>query len=207
MRKTVISLLAAGALACGGIAFAQTPPPPPPPGGHWQGHDKPITRAEAKAHAIAMFKRLDVNHDGKLNRQDIIAHEHDVFNRIDTNHDGKISFDEFMAARERKQDMERMERMHHKGGHRMGMQHHWNAAGFKKMIARLDTNHDGSVSQDEFVDAAMKRFDKVDTNHDGVISPAERRAAMMKMRQYRKSHTDFGHQGWKAPPPPPPPAN
>jgi len=37
----------------------------------------------------------------------------------------------------------------------------------------IDTNHDGSISRDEFLAAEKKRFDEFDTNHDGKIDAKE----------------------------------
>ena len=37
----------------------------------------------------------------------------------------------------------------------------------------IDTNHDGSISREEFLAAEKKRFDEFDTNHDGKIDAKE----------------------------------
>lgn len=68
----------------------------------------------------------------------------------------------------------------HHGGPRGGM-----------MMEEADTNHDGSVSQAEFVAAALKRFDAEDANHDGKVTPEERQAA-------RKAHMDERKARWDA---------
>lgn len=43
----------------------------------------------------------------------------------------------------------------------------------KGYFDKKDTNKDGALSQDEFVNAKMKRFDRQDTNKDGTITKDE----------------------------------
>jgi Ca2+-binding EF-hand superfamily protein len=47
----------------------------------------------------------------------------------------------------------------------------------EQMIARLDSNHDGKVSADEFRAPELAKFNRIDANHDGVVSPDEIKAA------------------------------
>ena len=37
----------------------------------------------------------------------------------------------------------------------------------------MDTNHDGSISKDEYTAAAAKAFDEADLNHDGMLTQQE----------------------------------
>jgi hypothetical protein len=41
------------------------------------------------------------------------------------------------------------------------------------MFEMMDTNHDGSVSKDEFTAHHTARFDKMDANHDGSVNKEE----------------------------------
>lgn len=50
-------------------------------------------------------------------------------------------------------------------------------------MARLDTNHDGKVSRQEWLAAAQRRFDAMDTNHDGVLDRQELQQARSAMRE------------------------
>lgn len=50
------------------------------------------------------------------------------------------------------------------------------------MMAMADANHDGVVTKDEFMAAAMKHFDQADANHDGKVTAEERQAAHEKMK-------------------------
>lgn len=45
------------------------------------------------------------------------------------------------------------------------------------MFDRLDTNHDGVITKDEFQADVAARFARLDTNHDGKVSAEERAAA------------------------------
>ena len=45
------------------------------------------------------------------------------------------------------------------------------------MFDRLDTNHDGVITKEEFQADVAARFARLDTNHDGKVSPEERAAA------------------------------
>jgi hypothetical protein len=79
----------------------------------------------------------------------------------------------------------------------MGGEHRGRMMG---MMARMaDTNHDGAVSRDEFVAAALQRFDRMDANKDGTVTPDERQAAHADMRQHM--HDRMGGEGMAPPPP------
>ena len=57
-------------------------------------------------------------------------------------------------------------------------------------MLKMDTNHDGKISRDEFRAASEKRseehFKRMDANGDGFIDKAEMQAAVEKMREHRK---------------------
>lgn len=55
------------------------------------------------------------------------------------------------------------------------------AAQFKN----LDTNHDGVITEQEFIADRMKLFDAADTNGDGVVTRAEIRALAISEFQSR----------------------
>jgi hypothetical protein len=64
-----------------------------------------------------------------------------------------------------------------------GMHGRGGPGGMMAMAEQADTNHDGAISQAEFMAAAMKRFDAEDTNHDGKVTKEERQAS----REARKA--------------------
>ena len=170
--------------------------------------DKSVTRAEASAHASAMFDKLDANHDGKIDPADREAKMLERFRKLDADGNGSISQAEFLAAHARKM-----------GGHGMG--HDRDGGGMKDggmkdhamgkdrqgrrempmmgmvMLKMADTNHDNAVSRAEFVGAAMAHFDAADANHDGNLTPQERRTAMQAMHAKMKAMRKMGgmHEG------------
>ena len=58
------------------------------------------------------------------------------------------------------------------------------------VLARFDTNQDGSISKDEWTAAGRpaERFDIVDADHDGKVSVAELTQAMAKMQGQRPAN-------------------
>ena len=67
-------------------------------------------------------------------------------------------------------------------------------------FGKADADGDRSVTQAEFVAAALQRFDAMDTNKDGKVTPEERRAAHEKMRAEWKARK--GERGGPDAPPP-----
>lgn len=205
--KTSLVALGAALAAFAGVAYAHQhlPPAGDPMGGGT------VTRAEAQDKAAAMFARLDANGDGKLDPADREAMMAKRFDAMDANHDGQLSKQEFLAAHQRMpggpgrdgppmggpgmagHDMEGhgMEGPG-KGPRMMGHGMRGGMGGMGRMAAMADTNGDHAISRDEFMAAAMKRFDAADANRDGKLTPEERKAAMragMKaMREHRMDH-------------------
>ena len=166
--------------------------------------DGVLTRAEAEAHAKAMFVKLDVNKDGKLDQADRAARHAEkraqMFDRLDVNKDGSISkaeWDQADAARQAKRaewkakrgeragapgnGAERHAMRGHHGGKRGGHGGHGGPGGWMK----ADANGDKAISQAEFVAGALARFDRMDANKDGKVTAEERQAMRQAMRDKR----------------------
>jgi len=178
-------------------------------GGHDPFGDATITRAEAQAKAAEMFGRLDVNGDGRTDAADRTAAMGKRFDAMDANHDGMLSKQEFLDAHQKKTGQKRMGAMagpDHPAEHRMGrgMGHGMGAMRGMKMLRQADTNGDKAVSRDEFIAAALKRFEAADANHDGKLTPEERRTAMRQMMGHHGSAGmgRMDHDMGDMPPPP-----
>ena len=55
---------------------------------------------------------------------------------------------------------------------------------------KLDTNHDGFVSKDEYLREASERFDLADTNHDGKLSKEEAETFFMRVKRLKREIDD-----------------
>lgn len=154
-----------------------------------------LSRAEAQASATQRFALLDANKDGKLDQADGEARRVALFDRLDTDRSGQLSRAEF-AARPAfaagadgaaKTDRDSRPGRHwggrgrgHRGGH----------PGF------ADADKDGAVSQAEFTQAALRRFDASDANKDGNVTKEERQAH----RQHGRGDKRGKHEGHGTPP-------
>jgi hypothetical protein len=210
MRKLTLTLLAgAAALAVGSAACAQDGPAPAPAQG--------MTRAQVEQRTAAAFDKLDANHDGKLDKADRDARQAErqkaVFDRLDANHDGSVTYEEFTAMHDRMRGggadgpgngpdgrfgrfqghrpgmafAGRRPGMSGPDGHRPGM---FGPGGQADFFRTADANHDGEITKDEFVGAALQRFDRLDTNKDGTVTPDEAQAARHDMRQQWRDRRD-----------------
>lgn len=61
---------------------------------------------------------------------------------------------------------------------------------------KLDVNHDGVITREEYLREASERFDLADTNHDGKLTRAEaeaffRRVAQLHSEVNEKAHAEF----------------
>lgn len=149
-----------------------------------------MTRADAEARAAAHFARMDANDDGVLDEADREARARARFERMDTNNDGMLSFAETQAARDTMQERRaerraeageregrRGQRMARRGGGMRGM-----------MMNRADTDNDGSITEAEFTNAALARFERADANSDGTVTSEERRQQMRERRAERRQN-------------------
>jgi Ca2+-binding EF-hand superfamily protein len=76
------------------------------------------------------------------------------------------------------------------------------------MLARLDADHDGTISRDEFLARPEKLFARLDKNGDGKLDPSEIAAAQDQMHarmegrhhwqgDRREARDDDDHDGWQ----------
>ena len=171
-RAAILATMATAAVA--GAAYAQQ-----------RGSDGTHTRAEAQARATQLFGRLDANDDGKLDPADRTARRNMLFDRLDADKNGALSREEFAARPPRPDSEARGDGERGRGGpqHRMGGRgHDGQTGGPMAMPGKADADKSGSVSQAEFVAAALRRFDRADANKDGQVTREERQAARAAVR-------------------------
>jgi Ca2+-binding EF-hand superfamily protein len=146
MRKFLLAAALAGT-AIGGVAIA----------------------GQAGPGAGGGMMRADTDGDGKISRQEFLAQADARFARLDTNGDGVITADEFAARREANRER--------RGGFGQRADGDIPPSSVPPQggsaFDRLDTNHDGKVTRDEYRAEANARFDRLDTNHDGFIDQNE----------------------------------
>lgn len=143
-------------------------------------------QAAGKAHNKFMHM-FDSNNDGKVTEAEFNAASTEHFKRMDADGNGSVNMDEFKNYVQHR----RVERREHK-------------------LARIDSNHDGVISKDEFIAYKMKRvekgFNRLDANHDGKVSKEEfvngkgkskgkkhRRGCFSKARIFKR--LDANHDG------------
>ena len=103
-----------------------------------------------------MFERADANNDGSVTKEEFIAARGQQFTRFDRNSDGYLDSNDVpkRLAERRKQNG---------GGEMHGGQ--------------FDTDGDGKVSKDEFINGPTLIFDRADTDKNNVLDAKELAAA------------------------------
>lgn len=172
-----------GALsACQTYQPAETSPVAPPPmeekpqvamapkaPGNCQGnmkmrHEKMMQHKQRmQEQKTKMFGLMDENGDGKISAEEHAGAHDNRFAAMDANDDGELTFAEFSAFR--------MGPGPKDGG--QGKMQNKMATKKQVMFEKLDADHDGKVSKDEFESHAAAMFSKADSNGDGVVDQQE----------------------------------
>ena len=162
------SAIAALTTTTTGIAIAQPAPPPP---GVAQGTAPLPPRAPMPPRAPdgERVMHVQVMSDHVMTRDEVVAHVRKMFERLDTNHDGYVTREEANAF------MGSMDGMRE---HMEGMRQRMDG-----MRGRMENMHFQVRSEGPEDRAAL--FDKLDTNHDGVISREEFMKGRAEMREKR----------------------
>lgn len=158
VMKLLVGCAAAALLAALTPASAQTAPPPgvaqgTAPTGGFGAHVPPVIRAARGA--------SEPMHDEVLTRDEMLRHVREMFARLDTNHDGFITRDEveafdskMMRAREMGASVRRQFRESRFEGGRG--ERRFSEKERAALFDKLDTNHDGVISRQEFMAARPK---------------------------------------------------
>ncbi|QDZ09074.1 EF-hand domain-containing protein [Sphingomonas panacisoli] len=129
------------------------------------------------------------NADRTITRDEAMAQADARFDRMDVNKDGKLDATEMTMRRQPATASGATPPAAADGAATP-------PAPGSRMMARLDTNGDGTIDRAEFRAQAARRFDRMDANKDGKLDPAERQAARDAMGMRR------GGAGGDTPPPP-----
>ncbi len=170
MNRLLIGAAGAALAVAAAPTLAQTAPPP----GVAQGTTEATIPHAPRMHMIVKSDRI-------ITRDEVVKHIQELFSRLDTNHDGFITKDE-------------VEAFHRKMMNAMAigseMREHW--AEYRMpvpdraaMFDRLDANHDGVISREEFMAAGPSAREVrvfASPNHNG---PVQRRGHEMHMQGAR----------------------
>lgn len=109
----------------------------------------------------------DLNQDGKVTAEEARERRGDVFASFDANDDGYLDAEEYVLFDEaRANDQKNHEGQGQGKGHGQGKR---NPANGMKLEVN-DTDKDGKVSRDEFLENAASWITMIDRNGDGVVT-------------------------------------
>jgi len=154
-----------------------------------QNADGRITRAEARAAALAQFEHFDRNRDGWVTRAEADASAPEWRRRrvdarfalLDRDRDGALSIQESKLAPRQftRADRDRDQRVTPREWWTLRERHARDrdgTAALRSMFWRRDLDHDGRVTRDEALTFAVQRFEHEDRDRDGVLTRGETRA-------------------------------
>lgn len=142
----------------------------------------PTTLQRDQKIADFIVKRMDTDGKGYVSEDDFIAKAKQRFARMDTRGDGKLTPDELSAPRLHE---------HGKSKPNAGPDAQSKRAEFaQKYFDKIDANHDGVVTQDEYIAAATAHFNKIDKDGSGEITAQQIAASprMVKHEQRMATH-------------------
>ncbi len=132
------------------------------------------------------LRSVDKNHDGRITKDEYVAGSKKRFAKADTNHDGVISPQEAKAAKAKLQEKEAKREAKRLAEGKPVKRKKKSDRPAKPYLSTFDKNHDGRVSQKEYLARREKKFAEMDLNHDGVVSREEARIAKQKLLERRE---------------------
>lgn len=103
----------------------------------------------AQESAPWLLAKYDLNGDTKITQEEVAQKKQSLFLRMDNNDDGDISFGEYQLTDQARR-----------------------AALLKARFNKLDENHDGKVSEQEYA-SFLGMFNSFDSNGDGALTEQE----------------------------------
>lgn len=129
--------------------------------------------ASAQGGMMARIAAMDLNHDGSITKAEARTARETEFRAVDTDHDG------FLSQAERDARRAQFAAMRPEGASAKGDRGGGHGG-------REDTNGDGKISHDEFMNAPYRLFERLDTNHNDVIEASELAAARTRAMQMKQ---------------------
>lgn len=123
----------------------------------------PLAFAQGHPRGGQLMDRMDANKDGTITKEEFSAARAEMFAKRDRNADGYLDAND-VGKRARR-----------RGGERMA-----------EARERLDTDNDGRISKDEFVNADSPIFAAADKDANGVLDAQELADAKAKMQELMK---------------------
>ncbi|WP_412546357.1 hypothetical protein [Maricaulis sp. MIT060901] len=162
--KMVILLCSSAVMISGAIAEAQRGPR----GG--QGQDG--MRGGGPARTIMLLRASDANGDNTITREEVAELQSEMFDWMDRNADGYLDDSDMSPMNRRLREMR--EREGSEGRERP-----------RRRGRRADTNEDGRVSREEFMNVEHRWFERLDSDENGSITPEELDAAAERRENRR----------------------
>ena len=108
------------------------------------------------------MNKMDTNGDGMVSKAEWLAYQEKIFTMLDKNKTGTLDAKKFVSA-----DGGELSSFA-TGGYARGLRS-------KKMMHKIDTDGDGTISHDEYIAYQTKVFDMMDTSttHKGMIGKEE----------------------------------
>lgn len=106
-----------------------------------------------------MMHIIDTDKNGNISKQEWIAFQNRVFDALDKNKSGSVDAATFMSKSNNPIDFTPV-------AYSRGLR-------TQAMFNKMDTDHDGSVSRQEFLDYQMKVFDMMDTGKKQELSVSD----------------------------------
>ncbi len=126
----------------------------------------PVALQRDEKIATAIVKHIDKSGKGYISQDDVVAAAQARFARMDKNGDGKLSPDELTAPGHRARASVTSTDTTAANPERQQKR----AEVKQKYFERIDANHDGVITQDEYIAAATARFNKADTTGSGELT-------------------------------------
>lgn len=126
----------------------------------------PVALQRDEKIATALVKHMDASGKGYISQDDVVAAAQARFARMDKNGDGKLTPDELTAPGHHARA-----KLASTDAAASNPQWQQKRAAFKQTyFDRIDTNHDGVITQDEYIAAATTRFNKADSTGSGELT-------------------------------------